>query len=166
MCSRFTETNKSIWSEMVLQKAGNKQNLWGSSDHQRHFVKLCRQTSSKGYTWMTSMSCCEKGCVCVWVNYAAHSLIKRSVVVYWLEQKWFNQRETKKQKQKVMKCIVALRENEALKDACCVVLTFRLLFESALFPRKRGCRPVRKAGIRDRDTLGSWHAVGHSGVRG
>lgn len=35
------------------------------------------------------------------------------------------------------------------------ILTFRFLFESTLFPRKRGWRTVRKAGIRDRDMLGS-----------
>lgn len=39
-----------------------------------------------------------------------------------------------------------------------LILTLRLLFESTLFPRKRGWRPVRKAG-KDRDTLGSQHAA-------
>lgn len=39
-----------------------------------------------------------------------------------------------------------------------LILTLRFLFESTLFPRKRGWMPVRKAG-KDRDTLGSRHAA-------
>lgn len=40
-----------------------------------------------------------------------------------------------------------------------VILTFCFLFECTLFPRKRGCSRLKKAGIKDRDRLGLKHAA-------